>query len=194
MVEGWFRLPPESGGILTTAVDAQVMRAERGDDASADAPDSLSVAKWPTMPQQRADALLAMVTGGGADLTAELIIHIRGDGCSLDDGTPVADSIVERLVSDAFLRVLIHDAERRPINASGRQRHPTDRQKRVVRERDRACVDCGSTTLLQYDHDPDFDQTRRTIVEELKIRCWRCHKARHAAQREADSDDLATSS
>jgi hypothetical protein len=146
------------------------------------------------MPQQRADALLAIVTGGGADLTAELIVHIRGDGCSLDDGTPIADSIVERLVSDAFLRVLIHDAERRPINASGRQRHPTDRQKRVVRERDRACVDCGSTTLLQYDHDPDFDQTRRTIVEELKIRCWRCHKARHAAQREADSDDLATSS
>ena len=183
MVEGWLRLPPETGGALTTTIETQVMRAERGEDASMDAPDSPSVAKWPTMPQQRADALLALVTGGGANLTAELIIHIRGDGCNLDDGTPIADSVVAQLVPEAFLRVLIHDAESRPINASGRQRHPTERQKRVVRERDRRCVECGSTTLLQYDHDPDFDETKHTIIEELKVRCWRCHKARHAAQR-----------
>jgi hypothetical protein len=140
------------------------------------------------MPQQRADALLAIVTGGGANLTAELIVHIRGDGCTLDDGTPIADNVVARLVPEAFLRLLLHDAERRPINASGRQRHPTDRQKRVVRERDRVCVDCGSTTLLQYDHDPDYEQTKHTIVEELRVRCWRCHKARHAAQRAAHSE------
>ena len=36
MIAGWFRYPPESGGVLTSAVDAQVMRAKRGEDASAD--------------------------------------------------------------------------------------------------------------------------------------------------------------
>jgi len=180
MIAGWFRLPPESGGALTSAIEAQIMRAHRGNDAPADASKPHTVSKWPSLPQQRADALLTIVTGGGANLDAELILHVRGDGCSLDDGTPIADSVVERLALEAFIRVLIHDAEGRPINASYRQRHPDTRQKRVVKERDRVCVDCGSTVLLQYDHEPSFEETKHTVVEELKLRCWRCHKARHA--------------
>ena len=179
MVAGWFRFPPDSGGALTNIVDAQVMRAHRDNDAPADAPNSHSVRKWPTLTQQRADALLMVVTGNGANLTAEIVLHVRGDGCSLDDGTPIAEGVVERLAPDAFLRALIHDANSRPINASSRQRHPTARQKRVVRERDRACVDCGSTLFLQYDHDPPYDDSKHTIIEELAIRCWKCHKSRH---------------
>ena len=126
--------------------------------------------------------MITVVSDGGANVATEVIIHVRGDGCTLDDGTPIADSVVERLVSDAFLRVLIHDANGRPINASSRQRHPTTRQKRVVHERDRACVDCGSTSLLHYDHEPEYDQTKHTIVEELKVRCAPCHQKRHVAQ------------
>jgi hypothetical protein len=110
-------------------------------------------------------------------------MHVRADGCALDDGTPIAGSVIERIAPESFLRVLIHDADRRPINASGRQRHPTARQRRVVRERDRVCVDCGSTEFLQYDHDPDFDQSRRTIVGETWLRCWICHRLRHAKAR-----------
>jgi hypothetical protein len=82
--------------------------------------------------------------------------------------------------------VLIHDTERRPINASSRRRHPTPRQKRVVHERDRSCVDCGSTDLLRYDHQPDYEQTRRTIIEEVEIRCAPCHHKRHAKQTAAE--------
>ena len=180
MVVGTFRLPPESAAPLTAAVDAQTMRAQRERHAPADVRRPRSVAGWPSLAQQRADALVALVTGGGANINAEVVIHVRGDGCTFDDGTPIAESVVERLVHRAFLRVLIHDAERRPINASGRRRHPSTRQKRVVRERDRACVDCGSTDLLQYDHDPPYAQSKRTVVEENKLRCWRCHKKRHA--------------
>ncbi len=44
---------------------------------------------------------------------------------------------VERMAPEAFLRVLIHDAEGRPINASSRRRHPSVRQKRVIEERGR---------------------------------------------------------
>jgi hypothetical protein len=98
----------------------------------------------------------------------------------LDDGTPVAGSVVERIAPVAFVRALIHDAEGKPINASGRQRHPTARQRRVVKERDRVCVDCGATDFLQYDHDPDFERSRRTIVDELKLKCPVCHVRRHA--------------
>lgn len=88
-------------------------------------------------------------------------------------------STVERIAPQACIRALIHDADGRPINASSKQRHPSTRQKRVAKERDQACVDCGATTLLQYDHVPDFDVTHHTVVEELELRCAPCHQRRH---------------
>ena len=182
MISGWFRYPPEIAAILTGAVDAYVARALRGQHAPAGDCSSRPVSKWPSLGQQRADALLAVLTDGGGRVVTEVVVHVRGDGCTLDDGTPVADSAVARLLSDAFIRLLIHDAERRPINASSRRRHPTVRQKRVVRERHRGCVDCGSTNLIQYDHNPDYEQTHHTIIEELEPRCAPCHHKRHAAQ------------
>ena len=182
MIAGWFRYPPEIAAVLTGAIDAQVARTLRGHHAPAGEPRSRTVTKWPSLGQQRADALMALLTSGGTRIVTEVIIHVRGDGCTLDDGTPIADSVVAQLLSQAFIRVLIHDAERRPINASSRQRHPTERQKRVVHERDRACVDCGSTDLLRYDHDPEYEQTRHTTIDELKLRCAPCHHKRHKAQ------------
>ena len=192
MVIGSFRLPPVAAGRLTTAVDAWVMqrdhhpaRAESDHDASADAEPSPTARSWPSTAQQRADALVELVTGGKGSVRVEteVILHVRGDGCTLDNGLPIAGSIVERLVPTSFIRVLIHDAERRPINASGRQRHPTTRQKRVVRARDRACVDCGTTELLEDDHDPDYNVTHRTLIDELHTRCRDCHRARHRQRR-----------
>ena len=109
----------------------------------------------------------------------EVILHVRGDGATTDDGTPICDSVIAELVPDAFLRVLIHDADAKPINASGRQRHPTARQRRVVKERDRSCVDCGRHDLGEYDHVPEYETTRRTIVDELQLRCAPCHHRRH---------------
>jgi hypothetical protein len=179
---GLFRYPPQIFAKVKAAVDARVARTLRGQRATAGPGSSRSVNRWPSLAQQRADALIALILGGGTNVTAEVVIHIRGDGCTFDDGTPVAGSVVAEIVSDAFLRVLIHDAEGRPINASGRQRHPTTRQKRVVRERDRGCVDCGSTDLLRYDHVPDNEQSQHTVVDELEVRCAPCHHKRHAAE------------
>jgi hypothetical protein len=176
MIAGSFRLPPVVGGALTTGVDAMVRSYPPG--ASADASSS-GIPKWPSLRQQRADALVALVKRGGLNVATEIVMHVRGDGCTLDDGTPIAGSLVERIAPQAYLRALIHDAESRPINASGRHRHPTARQRRVVHERDRGCVDCGSTALLDYDHVPPFEVTQRTVVDELQTRCVMCHHARH---------------
>lgn len=176
MVAGWFRLPPAEGGLISSAVDSEVvLRSHSG--ASADASDG-APSKWPSNAQQRADALVALVTGGGAGVTTEIVLHVRGDGCTLDDGTPIAETVVERIAPESFLRVLIHDAERRPINASGRHRYPTDRQRRVVHERDRHCP-CGATEFLQYHHDPPFEDSKRTLIEELYLKCRPCHRADH---------------
>jgi hypothetical protein len=185
MVVGTFRLAPADAAEITRPIESLVLqrRPNAGGHASADSPISGSRVRWPSLAQQRADALLELVCEGGSDILTEIVMHVRADGCTLDDGSPIAGSVVERIAPQAFLRALIHNAEAYPINASGRQRHPSDRQRRVVKARDGACVDCGATEFLQYDHEPDFEQSRRTIVDELRLRCWRCHRARHRKAR-----------
>jgi hypothetical protein len=178
MIVGEFRFPPGAAATVTSAVDA-IVRQNRY-NASADA------SRWPSIAQQRADALVALVRGGGAAVATEVVLHVRGDGCTLDDGTPIPGTIVERIAPEAFLRALIHDAEGRPINASGRRRHPTTRQRRVVHERDGRCIDCGSTALLECDHDPPYEQTRRTVVEQLRERCANCHHRRHRKEQQIE--------
>lgn len=167
------RLPAFEGGTYIAAVDAEMMRNRSRLNASAGAS---------TRAQQRADALLRLIIEGPAKVETEVIIHVRGDGCSLDDGSPVSESVVERIAPTSFIRALIHDAQGRPINASGRQRHPTERQKRVVKERDRHCVDCGSNDFEQYDHVPDYEITKHTLIDELVLRCSRCHTKRHRSE------------
>jgi hypothetical protein len=172
---GSFRLPPAEFAVLMAALDTRV-RLNRP-RASADA--SNGERAWPSVAQQRADALIELAHGTAGEVVTEVVVHVRGDGCTMDDGTPIPQSVVENIAPAAFLRTLIHDAEGRPINASSRRRHPSARQRRVVHERDRVCVDCGSTELLEYDHVPDYEQTRRTRVEELRMRCSSCHHRRH---------------
>jgi hypothetical protein len=182
MLVGTFRLPPIVGSEIVNPVEALIVQGRASgsaDHAPADASSAESVARWPSLAQQRADALVALVRGGGAPVATEIVLHVRGDGCSLDDGTPITESAVARIAPEAFLRALIHDAEGRPINASGRQRHPTTRQRRVVQARDRACVDCGASECLQYDHEPDYEVSHHTVVDELRLRCWACHRSRH---------------
>ncbi|MDH3706412.1 MAG: HNH endonuclease [Acidimicrobiia bacterium] len=176
MVTFTLRLPPALAGVLIAMLTTLVMKGRpsttlRGRDASA--------AAWPTVAQQQADALEQLLTDGAGTVDTEVVLHVRGDGSTLDDGTPIPDSEVARLLPTSFVRALIHDAERRPINASSRQRHPTTRQKRVVKERDRVCVDCGRTDLLEYDHVPEFAQSGHTVIDELETRCAPCHHQRH---------------
>jgi hypothetical protein len=167
---GSFRLSPLVGGKLLAAVDTEMMRsvAQREPDGT-----------WPTVAQQRADALVGLVDSGGGRFMYEVVVHVSGDGCSLDDGTPITDSAVAGLIPDAFIRALIHDSAQRPIDATNRRRHPTSRQKRLVKARDAACVDCGRRDLLEYDHVPAFESTGHTLTTELELRCAPCHTRRH---------------
>jgi hypothetical protein len=174
------RLPPLDHAALTAAIDAKVLVSQPSSHASADAS-----GHWPSIAQQRAHALMALLREGGANIATEVIVHVRGDGCTLDDGTPIADHAVAQLLPDAFIRLLITEANRLPINASGRHRHPTVRQQRVARQRHHnRCVDCGSTDLLQDDHVPSYAQTHQTLVDQLEPRCVNCHHQRHVRQQQ----------
>jgi len=176
------RLPPLLAGLLITFLTTWVMKnrpstiTQSEADASADASGGVS-----TVAQQHVDALEQLLTTGGGAVSTEVIVHVRGDGVTLDDGTPIPDTVAEQIASTSFIRVLIHDAQRRPVNVSSRRRHPSVRQKRLVKERDRVCQDCGRGDLLEYDHVPAYQQTGHTNVDELELRCAPCHHQRHAA-------------
>jgi len=194
MVTFSLRLPPVTASLLIAWLTAWVMNnrptsadrpspheAQPGPQTSTDETQSIDAPAdaSPTVAQQHADALAALLDDR-VEAETEVIIHVRGDGCTLDDGTPLGDSAVASKLPGSMIRALVHDAERRPINASKRQRHPTSRQRRVVKERDRNCIDCGRTDLLEFDHNPPFDQSNQTVVDELELRCAPCHRARHA--------------
>ena len=143
-------------------------------------PDTCDDWVFPSLAQQRVDAFVALLLGCDVSLTTEVVVHVRGDGITFEDGTPTTSSAVLRQLDNSFIRLLIHDAERRPINASSRRRHPTTRQKRVVMETHRhECVDYQSTDLLELDHNPSYEQTGHTVTHELEPRCSPCHRARH---------------
>lgn len=171
MVVYTMHLPPLAAGHLDAHLTTWTTQGRSFRGASADA--------YPTIAQQHADAVADLVTNGSPGTSIEVVLHVRGDGCALDDGTPIPDSQVAQLVPGAFIRALVHDAARHPIAISHRRRHPTTRQKRFVKESDRQCVDCGRTDLLEYDHEPPYEQTGHTTVDELSIRCGPCHRLRH---------------
>jgi len=134
----------------------------------------------PSLGQQRADAFTVLFSKLDVAITTEVVIHMRGDGNTFDDGIPITTNAITRQLDQAFIRLLLHDAERRPVNASSKRRHPTTRQKRVVLEtHHHECVDCASTDLLEFDHNPPYTQTRRTVTSELEPRCAPCHRSRH---------------
>lgn len=176
MVTFTLRLPPLTASLLIAWLTTWVMKRRSAEGAPAGA----SAGAWPTVAQQHADAFAALLDSS-TEADTEVVLHVRGDGCTLDDGTPIADNVVASQLPESLVRALIHDAERRPINASGRQRHPSVRQKRVVKERDRVCVDCGRRDLLEFDHNPPYEQTEHTVVEQLELRCSPCHRERHDA-------------
>ncbi len=170
MVTFTARLEPLVAGALIGRLTSHVMRTKPNPD---------EVGSWPTLAQQHADALGQLLREGGGPLTTEVIIHVRSDGATLDDGTPLPLSVVDKIAPEAFVRALVHNTNGAPIDASFRRRHPNARQKRVVKERDRVCVDCGANTLLEYDHVPDFAVSGHTVVAELELRCAPCHERRH---------------
>ena len=134
----------------------------------------------PSLAQQRADAFVLLFLGKNIELITEIVVHVRGNGTTFDDGTPVTNNAVCQRLDQSFIRMMLHDMEGKPIDASNRRRHPTTRQKRVVLEaHNHECVDCQSPDLLELDHNPPYEQTRHTVTTELEPRCAPCHRARH---------------
>ncbi len=153
------RLQPHVAGAFCATIDTTVTRAT--------APAGASLA------QQRADALHHLITEGGATVTTEVVVHVRADGSTLADGTPLSDHAVASLLPESLVSLLIHDNERQPIDASPRRRFPTPRQRRVLDERHPECTHpgCHATAFLHYDHIQPYTQGGPTVLDNLRRLC-----------------------
>ncbi len=178
------RLPPAQYGAVMAAVDGEMMSGKAAGVASMDAfgHEPFPAGTRPSLGYQRAAAFMRLFADGGAKVRHEVIVHVRGDGNRLDDGTPINDNAVARLLPGSMVRAMIHDAEANPIDVSGRHRFPTERQRLVLKEREQRC-ECGASMFLEADHDPPFEESRRTVLRELKHRCSNCHRERHRDDR-----------
>ncbi|MBK5222873.1 MAG: DUF222 domain-containing protein, partial [Acidimicrobiia bacterium] len=146
------RLPPQHAAGIIAVVDRRVMAHRAPAGAS--------------LRQQRADALAAAVTSGDGSVTAEVVIHVRGDDpATLADGTPLSDHAVVGLLDDGFVSLLLHDAASRPIDASPRRRSPTRRQRRVVDERHPECAHTGC-----HAHTKPYANGGTTTIPNLNLR------------------------
>jgi hypothetical protein len=135
-----------------------------------------------TLAQQRADAHHRLLTtgGGSAGVHAEIVIHVDQTGTRLPNGTPLSDHAIATMFDDAFISLLIHDTQHRPIDASPRRRNPTRRQRRILDAHHPTCCHpgCNATELLQYDHITPHSQDGPTVVDNLHRLCGPHNRAK----------------
>ena len=118
-------------------------------------------------------------------IETEVVLHVRADGCTLDDGTPIAG---QRRRTDRAGVV--------PAGSDPRRAGPTDQRVRSAPSPDRPGNDVSCTSATgpastaarpsssNTTTSPTTTRVTATVVDELKLRCWKCHRARHRKQRE----------
>ena len=115
------RLPPLLAGILISFLTTWIMTSR---------PNPATDGAWPTVAQQQADAVEALLNDGTGRVDTEVVVHVRGDGNTLDDGTAIPDSVVAQLIPQSFISALIHDSHEQPHR---RHQPPTPPQLDVRR-------------------------------------------------------------
>ena len=94
---------------------------------------------------------------------------------------PISDHAVTAMLPEAFVSLLMHDAQRQPFDASPRRRFPTRRQARVIDERHPECPHAGCTArhFLQHDHIHPYNQGGPTTIDNLQRLCGPHNRAKN---------------
>ncbi|GEM_PF-33062 len=93
MVTFTLRLPPQIAAKLMALLSTMLMRTR-----SRREPQGV----WPTVAQQHADAVEELLTTGVGAVDTEVVLHVRADGCTADDGTPIPETVIASLVPESF--------------------------------------------------------------------------------------------
>ena len=183
-------LPAAEGRLVEAAIEARrtalpVMPGEEGD---ADA--------------HRADALVALCTGGVPGRTAEatVVVHASfqamatGEGsASLESAGVIHAETARRLGCSGRVQVVVEDERGEPIRLGRASREPTSGMLRLLRHRDPGCVfpGCGSRAFTHAHHIRWWSDGGKTDLENLAIVCTFHHRLVHehgwAIRRESGS-------
>ena len=137
----------------------------------------------------RADALCDIVTNGGEDVTAEVVVHAdvelltdeHEDGtCYVENGPPMATEIVRRLGCDGRLRLIV-ERDGQQVGVGRATRAVGSSLRRALRARDRGCVFPGCTNRRWVDahHVRHWAHGGRTDLANLVELCRRHHRLVH---------------
>ena len=189
-VVGQFRLDPEEGARLVTALDAELERsAERPDEDPA-----TCTADFP-MAARRADALVEVVerslgteSGAGGGDRHQVVLHVDAsafiddaDGrCELDDGPAIAPETARRLACDASVVTMIDAPGGTPLDVGRKTRRIPARLRRAVLARDGICTFPGcDRPITEIHHRVHWANGGRTDLANLDGTCKYHHRLLH---------------
>jgi len=200
------KLDPITAAAVTAALEDEYERLWRLDGGRGIDPDS-SVARTPQ--QRMADAFVNIVTARSlvsptavdeepaqrAAPTAapparrQMIIvtelsRLRAVGAkgaaSLIDGTPLPQSVLERLACNSDLTGVLFGGSGSPIWVGRSHRHATLAQWKALLARDRGCVGCGAApNRCEAHHVVPWSHGGSTDISNLVLVCSRCHHDLH---------------
>jgi hypothetical protein len=196
MICGRFALPPEVGVPFINRLDRETDRVWRNAKRS-----GVSI----TREQCAADALVSLCRGGTkpskgrtdvvyvVDLKAQVRGYaLPGEACHIVGGGPVALSVVQDQVKDAFIKVALHDGTRVDTIVHYGRRRPALLQSVLdlgaPPEFDGVtCAEhgCDRQHGLEWDHDNPVANDGPTSYENLVARCWPHHRDKTERDRKA---------
>lgn len=99
----------------------------------------------------------------------------------LDDGPPLAESVLRRLACDGRLQLSVDGVDGRTLDVGRRRRRPTGRQLAALWRRDRGCIvpGCGRVRFLHAHHVLAWSQGGRTSMDNLVLLCGEHHRGLH---------------
>jgi Domain of unknown function (DUF222)/HNH endonuclease len=191
------RLTPETGAVLTRALDAaREALYQQGRQQTFDAPLDVS-AETPAMTQQQADALALLaetalhhgVDPGAPGERYQVVVHVDATALAdpdapgqsvLEDGARVSAETSQRLACDASRVVMQHAADGRVVEVGARSRTIPPALRRALHHRDRSCRFPGCHVRFgQGHHIHHWARGGPTTLSNLTILCRRHHRAVH---------------
>ena len=186
-------LPPETGIPLVSRIEREAARLRRA---------AMQDERAERFEAYAADALVRLSEGGNAAKGATDLVIVcdlyawrrgyahDGEPCHLIGGGPIPVGLAKELGKDAFLKVVLHDGvDIQKIHHVGRKYTAQLRTALLLGAAPsftgRACIDCGRSWGLQNDHDDPVAHTGPTSYNNVKPRCYDCHREKTVRDRKA---------
>ena len=190
-------LEPDDAAVVRAALEARMEMSWRDGDADDAESGSETTSPAPTG-QRMADALVDLAASAQAnDPTpivrgerTEVVLHVDHDflagrtqvgRCQLTN-TPGLDwHGARRLSCDARVRAMVHGADGRAVDLGRSQRLVSDKQRRLLTERDHGCrfPGCGNSRYVDAHHVTHWEDGGTTDLANLILLCNRHHRLQH---------------